>query len=135
MTNPTLNKLVMAAMAGLIALGAPVGLGWLTWQYTGNAVLGAVAAMAVVYQLMALSVAALSLWQYIPESLPLGPSYMAGHGLLTLGMTVVPMVTLPGLAWLWLLPFDAQGYFEPDAVVGLDAATVDRPHHERGERL
>lgn len=132
MTNTTFNKLVMAAMGGLIALTTPSAAGWFAWQYTGNAILGAVAGIGVVYQLMALSVAMLSLYEYIPESLPLGPSYMAGHGLLTLAMTAAPAVTLPGLAWLWLLPFDAQGYFKSSAVAGLELRDIERPHHDKG---
>lgn len=132
MTSPLLTKVVFGAMGVMVALGVPAGLGWGVVESTGNTALAAVAVVAVIYQLMALSVGGLALSQYVPDSLPLGPSYMAGHGLLTLAMTVGPIIMLPGLVWLYVLPFDAEGYFRPGAMVSLEPDAVAQPHHEGG---
>lgn len=119
------------ALLGVTFAGVvPAGAGWLTYHYTTSMGLGVVVAAAAIYHLMAMAVGILSLSQYVPESLPLGPSFMSGHGLLSLGMTVGPALMLPGLVWLFVLPFDEQGYLDLGAWFQLDMDSVAEPHHE-----
>lgn len=132
MSSPILYKAVYASMGVMAGVGAPSTVGWLTYQYTGNIGLAAVLIAASVYQLMALTVAVGSVSQYVPEDLPLGPSFLAGHGLLTLSITLIPLFTLPGLVWLYLLPVDENGFFSRDAWLGLDEDGFETPHHDGG---
>jgi len=129
MSSPLIYKAVFGAVGLLTSLGAPAGAGWFAHHRTGNALVAAVVAGGVIYQTMALSVGALSIWEYVPESLPLGPSFMAGHGLLSLSF-LLPVVVLPGLVWLWLLPVDEQGYPARGAAFGLRERHFEAPHHE-----
>lgn len=129
MSSPLIYKAVFGAVGLLTSVGLPVGAGWFAHHRTGNAVVAAVVAGGVIYQTMALSLAGLSIWQYVPDSLPLGPSFMAGHGLLSLSF-LLPVVVLPGLVWLWLLPVDEQGYVTRGAAFGLREDRIERPHHE-----
>jgi len=132
MTSPIFTKVVFGAMGVTVALGVPSGVAWGVVEVTGNTAIAAIAAAGVIYQLMALSVGALVLTQYIPDSLPLGPSYMAGHGVLTISMTAAPLLILPGLVWLYVLPFDEAGHVRTEMVFAFDPGAVEQPHHEGG---
>ncbi|UXF50942.1 MAG: hypothetical protein HQRvContig03_3 [Haloquadratum phage sp.] len=133
MSSPLIYKAVFGALGLFTSVGLPAGAAWFAHHRTGNALVAAVVAAAVIYQTMALSVAALSIWEYVPDSLPLGPSFMAGHGLLSLSF-LLPVVVLPGLVWLWLLPVDEQGYVARGAAFGLRERHFETPHYEEVTR-
>jgi len=128
MSSPILYKAVYLTTGVALAGGVPAGAAYLAYAYTGSVAVTGVVAAAVVYQLMAMSVAMLALSSYLPDGVPLGPSYMAGYGILTLLMTVVPLVALPGMAWLYVLLFDEQGHLGGD-VLSFEPENVQAPNH------
>jgi len=129
MSTGGLNIVIYLGVAVLTAIFVPIGGGWLTYQYTANPVLSVVVVALAVYHLMAIAVAIFSLYQYVPESHAIGPSFMAGCGILLLGMTVVPILALPGAVWLYVLPFDEQGHLNWGATLQLDLTAFEEPHH------
>jgi len=116
--------ITVTALAG----GVPAATAHIAHAYAESLAVAGVVAAAVVYQLMAMSVAMLALSRCLPDDLPLGSSYMVGHGILTLLMTVVPLIVLPGMVWLYVLPLDEQGGLGGDAF-SFDFENIQPPDH------
>lgn len=135
MTSPLLNAVTYIVTAVALALGVP----WLIVRHvlsTGNLVAAVIIAPAIVVLLMAISVALVSVMaagEREDQSMPLGPSLLAGFGLLTVYMVVMPVLAGPGIVWLYVLPFDIHGFFDWDNWVGLDFEAAQPPHHPSGE--
>jgi len=128
MTSPILNRVVFLLTGLWIAVTVPAGAGYAAFWYSDSLIVAVVVGVVVVYQLMATSVALLSIMQYVPNGVPLGPSFMAGHGMLTLLMTAVPLLAIPGIVWLYVLPFDEQGYLGGD-IFEFDRKKIEQPNH------
>lgn len=129
MTSPTFNKAVFGAWGLLIATVAPYAAYTLTVIKTGNILAGVAVAGLLVYVMMTVSISLLSLAQYLPENMPLGPSGMLGTGIITIGMLGMPTFVVPGLVWLFLLPFDEHGSLSWSAALSFDFEEVEPPHH------
>lgn len=108
-----------------LALGIPV----VVALYIGDLVAVPVAIFTILF-MMSISLAELSLAAELGDTMDLGPSFLAGFGLLNYGMLVRPLLTLPGLPYLYVLPVDEQGYVDSSKWFSLDEDKIKPPHHD-----
>lgn len=135
MTNPAFNFVISLMLGGLVALAAPWLIFWHgTTQFGIHPATAVGLAAAAIYAMMAVSLALASLADSLPNPMPMGPSFMMGAGILLAGFLLVPVLVLPGLVWLYVLPFDARGRFDVTAILSLDASDVSFPNHASEER-
>lgn len=125
MSAPRLYALFYMLAGIVVALAIPVML----ILYVGS--LWAVPiAIFTIFFMMSVTLAQLSLAAEHGDSMALGPSFLAGFGLLNYGMLVRPLLTLPGLPYLYVLPFDEQGYVDNSRWFSLDHDKFKPPHHD-----
>lgn len=131
MSNPRLYFLTHVAMGAFIAFGAPLSLILFGPEHLPiNHTLAWVIALLSVPFMMSISLAAIMIMQYAPNPMPMGPSLLAGFGILNLGFLISPILFVPGLVWLWVLPFDHEGHFNPSTPLSLDLDAIEEPHHD-----
>lgn len=121
------------AMFGIYGVFAAVALPYytavLSSELMGNVVAGVALSAVVAYELLSCTIAVASVAQLLPDSLPLGPSFTLGNGMMSIGMLIAPLALAPGLVWWFVLPFDEQGYVDPGAMLELDMDAIEAPHH------
>jgi len=131
MSNPLFAMAIHALTGVLLAVLIPFGVVLFGIEYLKNPAPAFVLVPIIIFVLMSITVAALAISEYVPDEMPMGPSLMLGFGILNLGFLVVPFLFMPGLVWLYVLPFDIQGRSDWDSWVGLDWEAVEKPNHRK----
>lgn len=130
MSSPTMYKIIYALGSVILAVLAPALLVVLAISEFGvHPALAVTLGIVAVYMWMSVALAAFMVMQHAPNPMPMGPSFTAGFGILTAGFLVVPVVFLPGLVWLYVLPFNERGYFDPGKILSLDEDAFEEPNH------
>lgn len=127
MTSPTFNAMITFIAGSVIATVLPIMLAVAVEARFDSIVLGIVIAIVLIYELMSISFAIGSLMDCIPDSYGLGPSALAGNGHLMLGMLIIPMLFIPGYIWLFILPFDEEGYVNFSRFCSFEPTAIEEP--------